>query len=40
VPYASYHRQLSGNLKYNGTDSGVSPNTNIFQFGFGLGYRH
>ena len=37
VPYASYHRQLSGNLKLNGSDSGVSPNTNIFQFGFGLG---
>ena len=40
VPYASYHRQLSGNMKLNGTDSGVSPNTNIFQLGFGIGYRH
>jgi hypothetical protein len=40
VPYASYHRQLSGNMKFNGTDTGVSPNTNIFQVGFGLGYRH
>ena len=40
VPYASYHRQLSGNMKLNGSDTGVSPNTNIFQLGFGIGYRH
>ena len=40
VPYASYHRQVSGNLKLNGSDTGVSPKTNIFQVGFGLGYRH
>jgi outer membrane protein with beta-barrel domain len=40
VPYASYHRQLSGNMKFNGEDTGVSPNTNVFQVGFGIGYRH
>jgi hypothetical protein len=40
VPYASYHRQLSGNMKFNGEDTGVSPNTNVFQLGFGIGYRH
>jgi hypothetical protein len=40
VPYASYHRQLSGNMKFNGEDTGVSPKTNVFQVGFGIGYRH
>jgi hypothetical protein len=40
VPYATYLRQLSGNIKLNGSDSGVSANANLFQFGIGLGYRH
>jgi hypothetical protein len=40
VPYASYLRQVSGNIKLNGSDTGVSPNTNLLQIGIGLGYRH
>jgi hypothetical protein len=40
VPFAGYLRQLSGTIKFDGADSGVSANTNILQFGVGLGYRH
>ena len=40
VPFATYLRQLSGNIKLDGVDSGVSANTNLFEFGVGLGYRH
>jgi hypothetical protein len=40
VPFATYLRQLSGNIKANGADTGVSANADIFQFGIGLGYRH
>lgn len=40
VPYAGYLHQVSGKLKYNGSSTGVSMNTSLFQFGLGLGYRH
>ena len=40
VPFAGYLRQLSGKAVFDGTDTGVSANANIFQFGVGLGYRH
>ena len=38
--FATYLRQLNGNIKVNGVDSGVSPNADVFQLGVGLGYRH
>jgi hypothetical protein len=40
VPYVGYLRQLSGKAKFDGSDTGVSANANLFQFGIGLGYRH
>lgn len=40
VPFAAYLRQLSGKIKFDDVDSGVSANTNILQIGVGLGYRH
>lgn len=40
VPFATYLRQLSGNIKLNGSDSGVSANANLLEIGVGLGYRH
>lgn len=40
VPFAGYLRQLSGKATFDGADTGVSANANIFQFGIGLGYRH
>jgi hypothetical protein len=40
VPFATYLRQLSGNIEADGADTGVSANADIFQFGIGLGYRH
>jgi hypothetical protein len=40
VPFAGYLRQLSGKGKYDGVDTGVSANANLFQFGVGIGYRH
>lgn len=40
VPYAAYVRQLSGKIKYNGTETGVSSHADIYQFGVSLGFRH
>lgn len=40
VPFAGYLRQLSGKATFDGSDTGVSANANIFQFGLGLGYKH
>lgn len=40
VPFAGYLRQLSGKVKFNGEDTGVSANADLFQVGIGLGYRH
>jgi hypothetical protein len=40
VPFATYVRQVSGKIKVNGEDTGVSANTDVFEIGLGLGFRH
>jgi hypothetical protein len=40
VPYAGYLHQMGGKLKFNGSSTGVSMNSSLFQFGIGLGFRH
>jgi hypothetical protein len=38
--FATYLRQLSGNVKIDGADTGVSASTNLIEIGIGFGYRH
>jgi hypothetical protein len=40
VPYVNYLHQVSGEANFNGTGTGVSAHSNLFQFGVGFGYRH
>ena len=40
VPYVNYLHQVSGDANFNGTSTGVSAHSNLFQFGVGFGYRH
>lgn len=40
VPFATYLRQLSGKIKADGVDTGISANTDVFEIGLGLGFRH
>lgn len=40
VPYAGYLRQLSGNVKLDGSDTGVAAHADLLQVGVGFGYKH
>ena len=40
VPFATYVRQLSGKIKFDGEDTDVSSNASVLEIGLGLGYRH